>query len=343
MRFVLLLSLVSCAIAQAKKTCEGEFQDISAEEWVKKINPGTWDGMRQLGEALELKWLVGWNLGNTLDAVPDEGAWNNKPVVPETFDDIKKAGFKSVRLPVTWTTKIGPSPSYIVNATWLDRVDTVLEQITSRGLYAIVNVHHDSWEWFDFSAPGANVKELESKFGKLWFQIGTKLACASSLVAFESINEAKGTTQEHGNMMNRMNEVFLKSINEAGGFNAQRVVNLVGLGEDSIKSAQFFKKPGGTWTNPWALQFHYYSPCKRSCFGYDCAVAVVLTAIDDFIFSAWGKTIWGSAEDIATLDTDFRLLRQNFTDIPLVLGEYAASPETTEPAARWKWLDKVGI
>lgn len=66
-----------------------------------------------------------------------------------------------------------------------------------------------------------------------------------------------------------------------------------------------------------------------------------LTMPDDFIFSAWGKTIWGSAEDISTLDTDFKLLRQNFTNVPLVLGEYAASPETTEPAARWKWLDRL--
>jgi len=153
-----------------------------------------------------------------------------------------------------------------VNATWLDRVDIVLDQITSRGLYAIVNVHHDSWEWFDFSASGSNVPELEAKFGKLWSQIGTKLACTSSLVAFESINEAKGTTKEHGDIMNRMNEVFLNSINTAGGFNPRRVVNLVGLGEDAIKSAQFFKKPGGTWTNPWALQFHYYSPCTICAF-----------------------------------------------------------------------------
>jgi endoglucanase len=33
------------------------------------------------------------------------------------------------------------------------------------------------------------------------------------------------------------------------------------------------------------------------------------------------------------------LIRQNFTDIPLVIGEWAASVTTTEPAARWKYLD----
>ena len=31
----------------------------------------------------------GWNLGNTLDAVPTEGSWNNPPVREHTFDDIQ--------------------------------------------------------------------------------------------------------------------------------------------------------------------------------------------------------------------------------------------------------------
>jgi endoglucanase len=165
---------------------------------------------------------------------------------------------------VTWTTKIGPAPAYTVDAKWLDRVATVLDQITSRGLYAIVNVHHDSWEWFDFSAPGADVTKIEAKFSKLWQQIGTKLACTSSLVAFEPINEPKGSTKQHADILNRMNGVFLKAINDAGGYNPQRVVTLVGLGEDSSKTSQWFKKPAGTWKNPWALQYHYYSPCKSA-------------------------------------------------------------------------------
>lgn len=61
-------------------TCNGTFSKISAQTWVDGMNPG-------------------WNLGNTLDGIPDEGDWGNPPVVPETFDDVKKAGFKGVRLP----------------------------------------------------------------------------------------------------------------------------------------------------------------------------------------------------------------------------------------------------
>ena len=60
--------------------CNATFSPISAATWVDGMNPG-------------------WNLGNTLDGTPTEGDWGNAPVVPETFDDVKKAGFKGVRLP----------------------------------------------------------------------------------------------------------------------------------------------------------------------------------------------------------------------------------------------------
>lgn len=60
--------------------CNGTFSRVSAQTWVDGMNPG-------------------WNLGNTLDGIPDEGDWGNPRVVPSTFDDVKKAGFKGVRLP----------------------------------------------------------------------------------------------------------------------------------------------------------------------------------------------------------------------------------------------------
>lgn len=60
--------------------CNGTFNAITAQQFVDAMNPG-------------------WNLGNTLDAVEDEGDWNNAPVTEDTFDDVKKAGFKGIRLP----------------------------------------------------------------------------------------------------------------------------------------------------------------------------------------------------------------------------------------------------
>ncbi|KAL5340665.1 glycoside hydrolase superfamily [Aspergillus crustosus] len=298
-----LAALVQFAYAQIPVTCSGTFTSITAQDFVTGLHPG-------------------WNLGNTLDAIPDEGSWNNAPVEAATIDLIKESGFNSVRLPVTWTHHFtGSSPDWTVDPTWLQRVSDVLDIITSRGLYAIVDVHHDSWEWADVTVAGANLAQIEEKFYRLWYQIGTTLACKSSLVAFESINEPPANTAEDGAEINKLNGIFLQAIADAGGFNSQRVVNLVGGGQDSIKTSQWFKAPANI-TNPWAIQFHYYSPY-------------------DFIFSAWGKTIWGSDSDKDILTTDFELIRNNFTDVPLILGEYDASSVNTEPAARWKYFDHL--
>jgi len=57
--------------------------------------------------------------------------------------------------------------------------------------------------------------------------------------------------------------------------------------------------------------------------------------------SSRGKTIWGSDSDKSALSTDFQLLRNNFSDVPIILGEYDASPTNTEPAARWKYVNQL--
>ncbi|KAI1073575.1 glycoside hydrolase family 5 protein [Whalleya microplaca] len=282
--------------------CTGTFDPISASEWVSAINPG-------------------WNLGNTLDSVPDEGSWNNPPVQAGTFQDIKDAGFKSVRIPVTYADHFtGSSPDWTVDPEWLQRVSDVVDMAVDAGLYVLTNMHHDSWEWADVSADGANLTMIEEKVYATWVQIGQTLGCQPSSVAFEPINEPPADDAEDGAELNKINELFLQALQESGGFNTQRVVTLVGGAMDSIKTSQWFEAPTG-YDNPWALQYHYYSPY-------------------DFIFGAWGKTII-SDSDVATVEADIRNIRGNFTDVPLVIGEFDASPLNCEPAARRRYMDIV--
>lgn len=73
---ILFLSSMSRA---AGITCNGTFEKITAASWTNSANPG-------------------WNLGNTLDAIPTEGSWGNVANF-STFDDLVNGGFKGVRLP----------------------------------------------------------------------------------------------------------------------------------------------------------------------------------------------------------------------------------------------------
>lgn len=84
---ILLLSLLGGVVGRpavtspaAESSCAGQFSKVASSDWVSRAHPG-------------------WNLGNTLEAVPTEGSWNNPPVDFSTFDDIKAAGFKSIRIP----------------------------------------------------------------------------------------------------------------------------------------------------------------------------------------------------------------------------------------------------
>lgn len=308
-------------ITNSTLTCPStaSFKPISAHTFYANLNPG-------------------WNLGNTLDAVETEGSWNNPPVVPSTFDDIKNSGYKGIRLPVTWAYHFtSQSPEWTLDPKWLQRVEDVVDMVLSRGFYAIVNVHHDSWTWADLTKSDTNVTMVEERMYKLWYQIGTKLGCKSSALAFETVNEIPGTTAEHGAIINRLNTIMLQAINDVGGFNAQRVVTLVGAGEDGLKTTQWFTRPDAKFKNTWGIQWHYYSPCELFPFVDHAQTAYAHT--DDFIFGAWGKTTWGSDADKAALDADFALVRNNFTDVPLVVGEWAASPIATETAARWRYFD----
>ncbi|KAL0936772.1 glycoside hydrolase family 5 protein [Colletotrichum truncatum] len=302
---ILTTTARSSSASAAPTACSGTFTDISAVDYVKAMNPG-------------------WNLGNTLDAIPNEGSWNNPPVVEKTFDDVKAAGFKSVRIPVTYSDHFtSGAPNYTVDPAWLQRVSDVVDMATARGLYVLTNVHHDSWNWADVTKATTDEakKALNDKFYAVWLQIGQKLACKSSLVSLEPINEPPATTAEHGAHLNTLNDIFLKALADSGGFNTRRVVNLVGGSMDGYKTTQWFKAPASI-KNPWALQYHYYSPY-------------------DLIFSAWGKTIWGSDADKASQKTDLGVVRGNFTDVPLIIGEFDASPLNVEPAARWKWTDHL--
>lgn len=63
-----------------QQSCSSEFGAISASDYVARLSPG-------------------WNLGNSLDAFPDEDSWNNPVVTEATFGDVRDFGFNSVRIP----------------------------------------------------------------------------------------------------------------------------------------------------------------------------------------------------------------------------------------------------
>ncbi|QRV89929.1 Cellulase (glycosyl hydrolase family 5 protein) [Ceratobasidium sp. AG-Ba] len=287
------------------------------------------------------KMGLGWNLGNTLDAIPTEGSWNNGPVQNITFQQIYADGFRHVRIPITFTAHfISDAPNYTLDPTWLSRINYVVDAVSNSlspiffahtvkrkalasGLFAVVNVHHDSWQWVDTTGTASNIDVIKAKFEKLWQQLAITLKDKSERLLFESINEPVGSDQNAANLVNDLNARFLNVVRNSGGSNSQRVISLPGLNDNALHLTEWFTRPNNYSTDKWSVQYHYYSPW-------------------DFISNSWGRTFWGSDADKAAVVNDLAPVRGNFS-VPILMGEYSPSSIGTviEKAAGWAWADHV--
>src|SRR5689334_4917161 len=98
---------------------------------------------------------AGWNLGNQLEAnangYPSETAWGQPTVTQALIDKVKEAGFKTIRIPVSYLKDIGPGPDYTINSAWMNRVQQVVDYAYKRGMYVVINMHGDGYKTIDGS------------------------------------------------------------------------------------------------------------------------------------------------------------------------------------------------
>lgn len=176
------------------------------------------------------------------------------------------------KIAVSWAfhfndTTEGTGPDWTLDPKFLARVEEVVDMSLDRGFYTLLNVHHDSWNWFDPTKPGANFTQIEEKFYRVWYQIADRFKCKGSLLAFEPINEppiSEGDDEpEQVAWLNKINRIFLQAINDVGGWNGKRVVTLVGPYMDIKRTnAGLDLSVAEGFPNEISIQAHYYSPCK---------------------------------------------------------------------------------
>ncbi|ONI80779.1 cellulase [Saccharothrix sp. ALI-22-I] len=173
----------------------------------------------------------GWNLGNTLDSVGmpgDETSWGNPRITEALLDNVKAQGFKSVRLPVTWTARVGPGPDYTIDAAYLNRVKEVVRWALARDLYVMINLHHDSWQW-TWKMPTEHDQVL-NQFNSIWTQLAGAFTEFGPKLTFESWNEPQftgstGKPQEI-ELNAELNASFHDIVRRSGGNNAKRLLVL---------------------------------------------------------------------------------------------------------------------
>ncbi len=279
---------------------------------------------------------AGWNMGNHLDShndgVAGEMVWGNPRATQATFDAVKRAGFTSVRIPVTWLGHIGQAPDYKIDENWMNRVAEVVGYAEKAGLNAIVNIHHDgsdSQHWVNIAAAAKSDSvnsQVKRQLAAVWTQIANRFKNYGDFLMFEALNEIHdggwgwGENRKDGGkqyrVLNEWMQVFVDAVRATGGKNRNRWLGICGYCANPELTIEHLVIPHDKAKNRLMISVHYYGPVEYSL---ECK------------FSEWGHT--GAAGKKAKHSNEdavkniFQQLRSTFVDkgYPVYIGETGCS------------------
>ncbi len=299
-------------------------------------------GMRRIAEAVDhvrdLRFAAGIspgiNLGNSLDsyglsrykkdAAPEEFEvyWHNPVIRGEWFQGVKEAGFHSVRIPVSWGEHA--DLDHQIDEAWMMRVQEVADMALDAGMYVILDMHHEEW----LTTEVEKEYEITERLCGIWRQIGTAFAGYDERLVFEGMNEPRligsdlewtAGTPGMREMVNRLNEAFVNTIRETGGYNRERYLLLPGYsGSSQAEALLGIKVPEG---ENLMVSVHNYSP-------------------HSFTSAEGGEELFEPSDPYfwKNMDTMTKILREHFIlqGIPVILTEFGCE-EKEVPKERMEW------
>jgi len=287
------------------------------------------------------KILVGWNLGNTLDAhsngIAGETNWGNPAINQDLLNGVKAAGFDIVRIPITWMGYIGMGPEHRIASSRLQRAADVVDMAHKAGLKVIINLHHDGSSpmigkddgWLSVARASKNSRDYERithQFARVWDQIAAYFQNYGDWLIFESMNEIHDGGWGHStdfkmfphlqtDIVNKWNQVFTDRVRASGGNNAERFLLIPAyctIPEQTLASS--FVLPKDSTPDKLIVTFHYYYP-------------------HEFSIEARRAT-WGTDAEKQRVDRDFAPFKSKYVDnnIPVIIGEAGAALQSGDAA-----------
>lgn len=311
---------------QAAKKDTTSFEDLNQSQIVEAMGPG-------------------WNLGNQLesvtDNVPEETNWGNPVITEKLIQSVKAAGFKSIRIPVSYFAKIDDDKDYTIDSKWLDRVQEVVDYCIKNDLYAVINIHGDGYNTIDGSwllCNGKNQTEIKKKYKKVWKQIAERFKNYDEHLLFESMNEEfdgsySEPNKEYYQNINDYNQIFVDTVRKTGDNNTKRWLIIPGWNTniDYTAGDYGFKLPTDQYRDKSIdkeeqrimISVHYYSPWDF-CGG------------ENGVITQWDNEADDPSKTSTTCDETYmknqlNLMKTTFADkgYPVFIGEYGSIGKTS--------------
>lgn len=344
-----VMSAVCCAAMLAG--CSGKTPESTGDAVSSDAVTGDTQGTSSVNDTIDTELTpleftsdirVGWILGNTLEAtggvnLTSETSWGNPKVTEELILAVKDEGFNAVRIPTSWGNHM--DENYNIDAEWMARVTEIVNYAYNAGLYVILNMHHEDWNY----PYEDNFEKASEIMTTAWTQIAENFAGYSEKLIFEGMNEPRwvGTDQEWngGNdegreVVNKLDQVFVDTIRATGGNNAQRFLMVCPYAANSGESAMSALVLPNDPANRLIVSVHAYIPYS-------------------FALQIGGSSNWRADRKncVRDIDTLAEALNRLFISkgTAVIIGECGAMNKDNE-AARADWAEyffstfsKIGV
>ena len=108
---------------------------------------------------------------------------------------VYKAGFKSIRFPITWMNHMD-GDTYVIDEEWLSYIAKFVDYAIELGMQVVINLHHDDNSndggWLMSDTYITDI-DMQTKYKTIWRQIGEYFADRSDKLAFAGYNETRGS------------------------------------------------------------------------------------------------------------------------------------------------------
>ncbi|SFG50951.1 Aryl-phospho-beta-D-glucosidase BglC, GH1 family [Lachnospiraceae bacterium C7] len=282
----------------------------------------------------------GINIGNSLDChgstqgksiTAQETSWGLPKVSKAFIKTLKKNGFKSVRIPITWEEHINGDGD--IDAKWLNHVKEVVDYAYSEDMYVVIDIHHDSW--VDIST--TNFQRTMGKGKIVWKQIANKFKNYDDHLIFEGFNEVRlvGTDLEWGlgnqgayDAINVLNKMFVETVRSTKGNNATRYLIVSGYRDGS--DDEILKNIAVPDDSHIMVAVHSYDPYKFAAEGENG------TPVKDGV-DTWDAN---NVEDKGSIDHIVNNVKtfSQANNVPVIMTELGAVDKNNE-ASRVAWCN----
>lgn len=280
----------------------------------------------------------GINIGNTMEVPGNPTLWGNSFPTQQYADSVKAAGFNTIRIPCAWDSH---AKDGIINESWMDSVQTVVDYCMRAGLYTILNIHWDGG-WLEENITTSAQNSVNIKQKAYWEQIAERFKNYDKHLLFASANEPVTDDAFSATEMAVLlsyHQTFVDAVRNTGSNNASRTLIIQGPSTSIERTNTFMNTlPEDVIDNRIMVEIHFYpylytlmtEPADWGVMVYPQYYWGTENFGSDSKYNA-GWNAWSQSyehsSDSTYIDQQFDMMKSKFTskNIPVVLGEYGAN------------------